>query len=141
MNLIVTSVPATVERLQEIAYEQDKDAVCKQVKEYCLGVWPHKSHVKGPVKAFAKVKQELSVNKGLLLRGDRLVIPSSRQSDILNKFVIKCRQRAKQSVWWPNIQQHIEDKVSKCPICCQYRIQLAEPLIYHRSFQNVLGRN
>ena len=36
---------------------------------------------------------------------------------------------AKQSVWWPNIHQHTEEKVSKCPVCCKYRTQLAEPLI------------
>ena len=135
VNLIVNNLPATVMKLKEIENTQNQDAVCKQVKKYCQSAWPCLSNLKGPVKSFAKIRQELSVNNGLLLRGNRLVIPNSLQSEILEKLhsghqgLTKCRLRAKQSVWWPNICQHIEEKVSKCPVCCKYRIQPAEPLI------------
>ena len=131
----MNNLPATAMKLKEIENTQNQDAVCKQVKKYCQSAWPCLSNLKGLVKSFTKIRQELSVNNGLLLRGNRLVIPNSLQSEILEKLhsghqgLTKCRLRAKQSVWWPNIRQHIEEKVSKCPVCCKYRIQPAEPLI------------
>lgn len=41
----------------------------------------------------------------------------------------KCRQRAKDSVWWRGIRKDIEETVTKCPICCRQRAQHAEPLM------------
>jgi len=41
----------------------------------------------------------------------------------------KCRQRAKDLVWWPGIRKDIEETVTKCPICCRQRAQHAEPLM------------
>ena len=73
--------------------------------------------------------------KGLLLRGNRIVIPSSLRADILEKLhsghqgMTKCRQTAKDSAWWPGIRKDIEETVTKCPICCRQRAQHAEPLM------------
>jgi len=119
VNHIVQHLPATEKKLEEIKQEQDKDPICKQVKEYCYTKWPSKSHLKGTIKAFEKVKEELSIADGLLLRGNRVVIPTSLREDILNKLhsghqgLVKCRQRARQSVWWPNIYSQIENIVTK----------------------------
>ena len=53
-------LPATEKKLQEIAHEQDKDPLCKLAKEYCSSECPQ---LKGPIEAFAKVKEELCVAK------------------------------------------------------------------------------
>ena len=77
---------------------------------------------------------ELSVCNGLLLRGDRIVIPQSLQPEILGKLhcrhqgISKCRERARQSVWWPGINKYIEVMISKCLICCKHKQQNTEPL-------------
>lgn len=100
--------------------------------------WPGKSHLKGPIKAFAKIKEELCVAKGLLLRGDRVVIPTSLQLDILDKIhsghqgLVKCRQRASCSVWWPKLHEQIEQAVARCPVCVQHKSQAALPLLPSR---------
>lgn len=78
---------------------------------------------------------ELSISKGLLLRGNRLVIPPTLQPEILTKLhsghqgMTKCNERAKHSVWWPGIRKDINNLVTKCAICCKHRVQHAEPLI------------
>ena len=41
----------------------------------------------------------------------------------------KCRQRAKDSVWWPGIKSDINGKVSRCHTCCKMQVQHPEPLI------------
>ena len=135
VDFVMDHLPATEKKLQEIAREQDKDPLCKLAKEYCSSEWPGKSHLKGPIKAFAKVKEELCVAKGLLLRGDRVVIPTSLQQDILDKIhsghqgLVKCRQRASCSVWWPKLHEQIEKAVARCPVCVQHRSQAVLPLI------------
>ena len=91
--------------------------------------------MKGPYKIYHAVSSELSVNKGLLLRGNRLVIPSNLRPNILDKLhvghqgITKCRRRAAQSVWWPGIYKDIEQMISKCPTCCQHKLQHPEPLL------------
>lgn len=90
----------------------------------------------GPLKPFVPVKDELSVSKVLLLRGNRLVILHSLQPDMLNRLhsgyqgTSKCHQHARQSVWWPAISKDIGNMISHaCSICCKTCFQSAEPLI------------
>ena len=135
LDVIVRNVPATEKRLQDIQSEQDKDATCRQLKQFCRYGWPNKSDMKGPLKLYAQVMDELSVHRGLLLRGSRLVVPSSLRSEILQKLhfghlgITKCHERAKQSVWWPGIRKELDDIISKCPVCCRHQLQPAEPLL------------
>ena len=135
VDLLVQNLPATDKRLQEIQNAQDDDITCSQLKYYCQNEWPHRSKIQGLLKKFIPVKDELSVSKGLLLRGSRLVIPQSLQSEILTKLhaghqgISKCRQRALQSVWWPAITKDIEDTINRCLVCCKTRFQYAEPLM------------
>ena len=106
-------------------------------KSYCLNGWPDRVRLKGVIKKYQKVKDELSVTNcnGLVLRGNRLVIPKSLQQEMLNKLhaghqgITKCRQRALQSIWWPAISKDIEETVNHCMVCCTTRFQHAEPLL------------
>jgi len=132
VNAIVANLPATEEQLQVIREQQDKDPVCCKLKTYCQ---QGSIDWKGPLKPYFPVRMELAIAEGLLLRGNRLFIPLSLQSDILEKLhsghqgMTKCRQRAKDSVWWPGIRRDIDELVSKCSTCCKHRVQHLEPLM------------
>lgn len=101
----------------------------------CQETWPGRSSLKGPYKPYLTVASELSVAKGLLLRGSQLVIPPNLRKDILNKIhtghqgITKCQRRAAQSVWWPGIIKDLKKLVSQCPICCRQKLQHSEPLL------------
>ena len=135
LDLVVNNLPATDTRLRDIQSHQDSDPACSQIKHFCQGGWPPRSHLKGPLKAYISVKDELSVHKGLLLRGNRLVIPPALRKEILAKIhsghqgATKCRARARQSVWWPGLGKELEDLISNCPVCCRHSNQHAEPLL------------
>ena len=68
----------------------------------------------------------------MLRKGSRLVIQVAMQKTILGKIheghqgITKCRERAKQSVWWPGLSKQIEDLVDKCSKERQTRV---EPII------------
>lgn len=106
VNTIVRSLPATEERLQVILNRQSEDPVCCKLKAYCQ---QEAIHWNGPLKRYYPFRTELAVAGGLLLKGKRIVIPELIQADTLEKLHLghqgttKCRQRARDSVWWPGI--------------------------------------
>ena len=110
------------EMTQKIKEEQDTDAICRQVKIYARSIWPPKAQLKGKVKLYAGLQQEMSVNEGLLLRGTTIVIPSTMSAEILDKLhsghqgVVKTREIAKESVWWPRLSTQVEELVFRCPV-------------------------
>ena len=69
-------------------------------------------------------KDELSVDDGYLLGGRRVVIPGLLQSQLLDQLHEchgMCRMKAlvRSYVWWPGIDQDIEDKVRSCDVCTE----------------------
>ena len=83
---------------------------------------------------FHAVSSQLSVEDGLLMRGSRIVIPSDLRQDMLHRIhdghqgIVKCRERAHHSVWWPGLSAQLEDLVHNCPVCVKERVQHPEPL-------------
>ena len=131
----LSGLPATERRLEEIKREQEKDEVCQLIKKYCKSGWPNSKRVPEAVRKFYPVASELSEQEGLLLRNNRLVIPVSLQREVLDQLhaghqgIKKCRERAKQAVWWPGLSKQLETLVNNCPACYKLRSQRAQPLI------------
>ena len=73
----------------------------------------------------------------MLFRGEKLIIPELSREEILDKLHEghlgqKCKVRARQMLYWPNMTRDIEMKVKKCKICAKFRNQNPkEPLMPH----------
>ena len=80
-----------------------------QVAVYCHSGWPSKQAISGAVRLYHPVATELSVKNRLLMRGNRIVIPAALRLKMLDKLhtghqgITKCREQAKQSIWWPSL--------------------------------------
>ena len=93
--------------------------------------------MKGGLKQFFHVASELSVEDGLLLRGNRIVIPMALCAPVMNRLhgehlgINKCRDCARESVWWPGLKRELEVKISMCTKCTKSHSQkpAAEPLM------------
>ena len=111
------------------------DDICQLLIQYCRNGWPDKSTIKGPLKLYWPVAAELTVQNGLLMRGCRTVIPASQRMEILEKLhtghlgIVRCRQRANQSVWWPGIGRQLQELVDNSTVCRQHSRNRAEPMI------------
>lgn len=122
-NMVMDSLPATEKRLQEIKKHQDRDEILRQVKQYCHEGWPDKFTLDGRCHQYAPFAGELTVEKGLLLRNKRLVIPETLQPEILEKLqeghlgIVKCRERARQAVWGPGLSTQLKNLVESCDTC------------------------
>ena len=77
--------------------------------------------------AYYLKREELSVVKGCIVWGPRVVIPESLRNDILKMLHIghlgveKIKQVARSYVWWPNIDKDIEHFSARCEGCLQAR--------------------
>ena len=96
--------------LAKIRAETLKDVNLKAAMEYTIHGWPqYKEDVQQAARDFFIIRGELSLHDGLLVKGDRIVVPFSLRKQILERIhegqmtVAKCRERAAQSVWWPRI--------------------------------------
>ena len=89
---IVNSLPESEYKMQKMREEQKRDKVFQQLKWFCQERWPDKSQLKGPIKAYVPMMTELDISKGLLLRANRLVTPSTLCPDILRMYIWDTRQ-------------------------------------------------
>lgn len=135
LDAVTQSLPATEQRLREIAAKQKSDLICAQLIRYCESQWPERHALPLELAPFWSEKNSLTLNGQLLLRGQRIVIPGELRGEILQQLhsghqgIVKCRARARQSVWWPGLSVHIKQMVENCNICSQHRAEQREPLL------------
>ena len=79
-------------------------------------------------------RASLTVVQNVLLKGSRIVIPSAMRLEVLDRIheahmgINKCRERAKQAVWWPGLSKQIQDMVENCKVCLKHKVNRPEPL-------------
>lgn len=128
-GVTVVSALVSEKTISRLASETERDVYLQQV----LHKLANGCAVEGPLRAVAS---ELSVVKGILLKGTKVVVPSSMQLDIIKRVhaghlgIRKWKARARQFVYWPNLNSDIERLVRKCSVCHTYAYrQPPEPLI------------
>ena len=63
----------------------------------------------------------------IILKGEKLVVPPSMRVEMLAKIhtchldIVKCKQRARDILFWPRIGKDIEEVVNQCEICAEHR--------------------
>ena len=66
------------------------------------------------------VKDELSVCDDVILRGNRILIPSNVRSKVLelalkgHQGIVSCKQRLRPKMWWPRLDQDFEGICKSC---------------------------
>ena len=111
VNAVMSALPVTDKRLLEIKQAQADDATCQNIQEFSMHGWPDKAKLGSEEELYLQVAEYITIQKGLLLKGSRLVIPVAMQKTILGKNheghqgITECRERAEQSVWWPGLSK------------------------------------
>ena len=98
--------------------------------------WPEeRSQVPDEVKPFWNFREELDYADGVVYKGERLVIPPSMRKYVLKCIhnshmgIEKCKSRARDSCYWPGINQQIEQVVENChEYQVNQRRQQAQPM-------------
>lgn len=98
--------------------------------------WPDsKLETPHSVRDYWTYRDELAVSDGIVYRGMRIVVPPSIRSDMLKQVheshlgINKCKQRARETLFWPGMSQQVQDMIEDCSICNTYQNkQHKEPL-------------
>ena len=90
------------------------------------------------MKDYFHYRDELAVQDGLILKGERLVIPLSMREESKQKLhqshlgIQSCLRRGREVVYWSKMGKDIEDFISNCAVCKSYEPnRQKEPMINH----------
>ena len=98
-----------------------KDPVIVNVKDYVLCGWPNK--VQEKFKPYLHRKNELCLENNCLIWGNRVVIPFHLRTKILSELhenhpgIVRMKAFARSYVWWPGMDNEIENTVKSCKSC------------------------
>lgn len=134
VDSIMDHLPVSASYLETLKEQLKADNVCSRVMTLCAEGWPGHTKQEPVLTNYWPERATLTVNDGLLLKGMRLVIPSALRNEVLSKLheghlgIVKCKARARESVWWPGLSQQINDMVLRCRTCIKERRNPKEPL-------------
>ncbi|XP_057310486.1 uncharacterized protein K02A2.6-like [Hydractinia symbiolongicarpus] len=106
--------------IEEIQDETAKDIILQKVtKAINSKAWPKDS----ALNPYRHAKHELSFVNNILLKGQRIVIPSTLQQKMLqiahatHQGTTKTKLLLREKVWWPLMNKQIEDLTLTCHAC------------------------
>ncbi|KAK2552099.1 Transposon Ty3-I Gag-Pol polyprotein [Acropora cervicornis] len=140
VHLVRRTLPVTESKWEEIRRATTEAQSMRTLSETIKYGWPEtKGEIPVSIHAYWDVRDELSELNGVVLRGDRIVIPPSMRKEMLEKIhqghmgIEKSKRRARDTLYWPGMNSQITDTVSRCTICLEHRRQNAkEPMIPFR---------
>ncbi|XP_062713724.1 uncharacterized protein K02A2.6-like [Aedes albopictus] len=116
-HLLEASIPEAV-TLQTVAEETQNDPILQElVHALETNVWTE------DVRLYKPFKAELHVAEGVVMRGDRLIIPGKLQNQVLDcahdghPGMSSMKRRLRQKTWWPKMDDQCEKYVKKCNAC------------------------
>ena len=139
VHLVMTNLPVSDKKLLGLQASTASDPDMQQLIAVIKRGWPDQRISCPPsVRPFWNYRDELSVMEGLLFKGERIIIPLALRKDMLKRIhvghmgMVKCKNRAKEVMFWPSMNSQIEDIVSNCPACTEHqRSNPKEPMIAH----------
>ena len=137
LDIKVTFVQFSSDKLSQLQQETKKDNDLSTLREFIVDGWPDlMKEMLTQLRQYWSYRDELSVENGMLLKGERIVIPRSMQQDILQQIhaghqgAEKCSKlRAGSCVFWTSMHTDIDKVVHQCATCQEYQCtQPAETL-------------
>ena len=125
--------------LDEVRMLTSTDQAMQKLMDVVKNGWPdQQGQIDNEVRPYFHHRDELTIENGILFKGDRCVIPTAMRTGILKKLhathmgVESTLRRARQLVFWPGLNGQVRDVLSRCDICqATGRAQLKEPLRCH----------
>ena len=140
VHMLYSNLPVSDAKLEEIKAETDKDTQLQQLKRTIKDGWPEERKLcPQSIAEYWNYRDELSQMNDIIFKGERLVIPTSLRAEMLSRIhtghmgIEKCKQRARDILFWPGMNKHIEETVGKCSTCLEHRPSNSkEPMISHK---------
>ncbi|XP_048481264.1 uncharacterized protein K02A2.6-like isoform X1 [Plutella xylostella] len=108
-----------------IQKETKKDQILSKIIRYMVDGWPDKTNLPKELLPYFNRHIELSVDRGCVFWGYRLLIPSVLRSSVLTELhrshfgIIRMKEIARSYFWWPNLDTEIDEISKNCIVCLQ----------------------
>ena len=118
---IKSGLPVSERKWAELATATENDGVLQRV---IRSITEGKANCPNPYVTFV---DELCVVDGVILKGERVVVPDSMKAQMLTLIyeghlgIEKCKRRARDVLYWPNMNKDVYETVSRCNVCQEYR--------------------
>ena len=86
MAACISHFPASCSTLNDLKKSQASDPICSLLIQYCWDGWPSKTRVSDVILLYCTQCGQFSIIRNLLLFGNRIVIPTAKQQEILEKL-------------------------------------------------------
>ena len=127
VHYVTSSLNCSADKLQALRESTKQDETLVLLKEIVTQGWPEKIKDLPPeLLPYWTFREAITVADGLLLKGNRIIIPNNDRPQILKQIheghlgIQKCLQRAKATVYWPRLYDELKDLVANCAICLKY---------------------
>ena len=141
LDVQISHVQFSTRKLDDLRRETRNDSELQNLLKVIVDGWPDRQRDVHPqLRSFWAYRDELVSDDGIVLKGNRIVMPESLHSETLAKLheahqgIEKMRLRARSCVFWNGINRDIEVVVRKCTTCQEVqRAQPREPLMPHET--------
>ena len=110
LDVQVSFVQFSTQKLQAIREATQADDELCALRTVIVEGWPDTQlYLQPSLRPYWWCRDELAIEDGLIMKGDRLIIPPSLQAEVLNKLheahqgIEKTRLRARSYVYWKSI--------------------------------------
>ena len=127
LQLPVDHVHFTDARIELIKETTRRDPILSTIYRLTQQGWPDRQrHVPEVARHAWTFRDELSIDDGLVMKGERVYIPEDLRDRTLAELHAghvsyeKMQQNAKTTVYWKGIDADCKDYAQRCPICIQH---------------------
>ena len=127
INQITSQLKARDDSLHKIRLATQADNSLTILKHIIQHRWPKTvKEVPQEIQKYWTFHEELTIEDGLILKGMRIVIPEKMREGILKQIheghlgFNKCQMRAKETIYWPGLNDQLENLILNCQLCLKY---------------------
>jgi len=124
-NITLTGLDA--DRLDKIRGATTQDTILQELAKVILAGWPNDRHDVAPdLLPYFSFRDELTIQDGVIFRGERIVVPASLRGDMKQKLhhghlgINSCLRRARELIYWPQMSSDIRHYIETCGVCATF---------------------
>ena len=120
----ITSTSPPALRINNLRYYAAQDADYQRLKKIILEGFPqHRNQLHESCRCYWNAREHLSIDDSLIVHGCRLLIPTVMRRQVLmnlhesHQGSVRTKQRARLTVYWPGIDNDIDNMILSCKHC------------------------
>ena len=137
--VLADDLPISDARLNGFRKATASDASLQILITTVLEGWPStEDGVPHEIKSYFSCRADITVQNGLLFKGERIIVPSQLRKEMMEKIhsshlgIEGCLRRAREVFYWPRMNAELKDFILKCDVCNSFKPQQPqEPLMPH----------